>query len=67
MQFTGEVNWDEFDFIVMGLLCFCMGSLFVVASRKAPQRKVLIGFVFVAVFVYLWAEFAVGVFTDFGS
>jgi hypothetical protein len=67
MQFTIDVNWNEFDFMLMGGLCFFMGSLFVVASRKAPQRQIIIGFVFIVVFVYLWAELAVGIFTELGS
>jgi len=67
MQFTIEVNWNEFDFMLMGVLCFFMGSLFVVVSRNAPQRKIIIGFVLIVVFVYLWAEVAVGIFTDLGS
>ena len=39
MQFTGEVNWDIMDFIVMGVLLFSMGSLFIVISRRT-QRKI---------------------------
>ena len=68
MQFTTEVKWDETDFIVMGSLLFGVTSLFVLAVRKAPRKhRLLIGCIFVAAFLYLWAELAVGVFTDLGS
>mgnify|MGYP001824478827 CR=1 FL=1 len=68
MQFTSEVSWDETDFVVMGSLLFGMSSLFVWVARKVShRRRVLIGIVFLAAFVYIWAELAVGEFTHFGS
>lgn len=68
MQFTAEVDWDETDFIVMGSLLFGFASLFVlVARRAARKRRVLIGGIFIAAFLYIWAELAVGIFTNLGS
>ncbi len=68
MQFTNEVSWSLMDFVVMGALLFGMASLFVLAARKTSRRsRVLLGMVFLAVFVYIWAELAVGVFTNLGS
>jgi hypothetical protein len=68
MQFTIEVQWDETDFIVMGSLVFGTASLFVLAARKAPRtNRLLIGSIFLAAFLYLWAELAVGVFTNLGN
>jgi glucan phosphoethanolaminetransferase (alkaline phosphatase superfamily) len=68
MRFTGNVNWDAADFIVMGCLLFGTGSLFVLTARQAPRRhRVIIGSLFVIVFLYAWAELAVGVFTNLGS
>ena len=63
MQFTTEVNWDETDFVVMGSLLFGIASVFVLAARRVPRKhRVLLGGLFIAAFLYLWAELAVGVF-----
>ena len=68
MQFTNEVRWDETDFVVMGSLLFGMASLFVLVARKATRRhRVFIGMSFLVVLIYIWAELAVGVFTNLGS
>ena len=68
LQFTAQVSWDMADFIVMGALLFGMASLFVVAARTTARRhRKLIGVIFVAAFLYIWAELAVGIFTNFGS
>lgn len=68
MQFTNEVRWDGKDFVVMGLLLFGTASLFVVAARKtARKHRALVGVIFLAAFLYIWAELAVGVFTNLGS
>ena len=68
MQFTNEVRWDGRDFVVMGLLLFGTASLFVVAARKtARKRRALVGVIFLVAFLYIWAELAVGVFTNLGT
>ncbi|MBT8083900.1 MAG: hypothetical protein KJN72_01645 [Woeseia sp.] len=67
MQFTSEVNWDLQDFLIMGLLLLCAGSLFVVISRRSSLRgKILTGVVIAAIFLFVWAELAVGIFTHSG-
>ena len=68
MQFTAEVRWDATDFIVMGALLFGMGSLYALAAGKMLRKHLMFtGLLFVAAFLYIWAELAVGVFTDLGS
>lgn len=68
MQFTTEVKWDATDFMVMGSLLFGIASLFVLAARRAPRKhRLLIGGMFIAAFLYFWAELAIGLFTNLGS
>lgn len=67
MQFTSEVNRNIEDFLVMAFLLFGTGSLFVLVSRKWPCHRVVMGIMFAAVFLYIWAELAVGIFTNWGS
>ncbi len=68
MQFTSEVNWDASDFIVMGVLLLGAATIFVFIARKIPRRaRVITGLIITAAFLYIWAELAVGVFTNLGS
>ena len=68
MQISPEVNWNPADFAVMGLLLFGTASLFVVVARRLPRkRRAIIGVIFTIAFLYVWAELAVGVFTNLGS
>ena len=68
MQFTSEVNWNLSDFIVMGALLFGAGSIFVLVARVTPRKyRALIGVGFLLAVLYLWAELAVGIFTNWGS
>ena len=68
LRFTAEVNWTPSDFVVMGVLLFGMGSLFVLAARRVNKKyRVVLGFAFAAVLLYMWAELAVGIFTNLGS
>jgi hypothetical protein len=68
MWLTPEVRWDATDFIVMGSLLFGTASLFVLAARRVTrERRLLVGLLCLAVFLYIWAELAVGVFTSLGA
>lgn len=68
MQFTNEVNWSLGDFVIIGTLLFGSGSLFVYVARVTPRKyRLVIGALFVAIVLWIWAELAVGVFTNWGS
>lgn len=64
MQFSAEVNWDIFDFFVMGVLLLSVGLLIELVLRKVKTTKnriILCGVVGL-VFLLVWAELAVGIF-----
>jgi hypothetical protein len=64
MQFTGEVNWSSFDFVVAGVLLLGTGLLCELVLRlvkKTEHRIIIVGIILVALFL-IWAELAVGVF-----
>ena len=68
MQITDKVDWGSIDFIVMGSLLFGLFSLFEFSARKLPtKRRLIICGMFFVVFLFIWAELAVGVFTNLGS
>ena len=69
MQFTSDVDWSSSDFVIMGILLFGMGSMFVMASRflKTNTKRVVVGLAFLFALLYVWAELAVGIFTNWGS
>ena len=68
MQLTDAVNWSATDFAVMGALIFAAGSVFVLAARKVkPSRRLPVAVLVLALFLYVWAELGVGIFTNFGS
>ncbi len=67
MQFTNEVVWTLSDFITAGVLLFGIGSLFVLTARRTRKYRFAIGIMFLTVLLYVWAELAVGIFTNLGS
>ena len=67
MQFTSEVDWTLSDFIIMGILLFVTGLMIELALRKADRYRVGAAVIIVALFLWFWAELAVGVFTNWGN
>ena len=64
MQFTNEVDWKLFDFVIMGVLLLGTGLLCEFVMRKVRNKDYQIGLlavILVALFL-IWAELAVGVF-----
>ena len=64
MQFTDEVKWGVFDFLVMGILLLGTGLTCEFVMRKVKKfehRILLIAGILVVLFL-IWAELAVGIF-----
>ncbi|MBC5992400.1 hypothetical protein [Pontibacter cellulosilyticus] len=64
MQFTDEVNWKLFDFILMGILLLSTGFAAEFAVRRIKNRDyhlLIIALILLAFFL-VWAELAVGIF-----
>lgn len=56
------VDWNLLDFIVMGLLLFGAGTIFVLVARNTPRKfRKIVGFVVLAAFLIIWAHLAVGI------
>ncbi len=64
MQFTNEVDWSLYDFIIMGVLLYGTGLLCELVMRKVKsvRNRILICAALVFAFLLIWAELAVGVF-----
>lgn len=63
MQFSAEVNWSLFDFIIAAILLFGTGLSIEFVLRKVKQSKlrILISLIILFVLVLVWAELAVGI------
>lgn len=64
MQFTKEINWSPFDFLIAGILLFGTAALLEVAMRITKQRlmRIALAAVIIIVTILLWVEMAVGIF-----
>ena len=64
MQFTNQVNWTLFDFVVAGILLFGTGLMCELAIRKIynPKYRIAACLAILAVLLLIWAELAVGIF-----
>jgi hypothetical protein len=68
MLFTNEIQWRIGDFVIMGFMLFGFGSLFIFLARKASViNRVYVAALVLFGFIVVWAELAVGIFTDIGS
>lgn len=70
MQFTKEVNWSLFDFVVAGVLLSSAGIAFEIVMRKIKtiQLKTVLLAVLFFMLCFMWVELAVGIFnTPFGG
>jgi len=64
MQFTDEVKWTLFDFIVAGVLMLSTGLLCELVMRKINKTSPRIAAcaLLLVIFLLIWAELAVGIF-----
>ena len=64
MQFTDDVNWSIFDFVIMGflLLFFSLGIDITMKKVKNQNVKILYVVLTILIFLLIWAELAVGIF-----
>ncbi|MFT3911961.1 MAG: hypothetical protein QM737_21225 [Ferruginibacter sp.] len=64
MQFSNEINWSTFDFIVAGALLFGTGLLCEVVIRKVRnvRYRIAICAVVLVALMLIWVELAVGIF-----
>jgi hypothetical protein len=62
MQFTNEVDWSIFDFLIMGILIFSTGLSLVLVMKYAINMvyKVAMIMAFGTTFLLVWANLAVG-------
>lgn len=67
VPFLGKWPWSPSDFIVMGTMIFITGLMLNLTSKKMGKYKVTAIIVIILMFLWLWAELAVGVFTNWGS
>ncbi len=64
MNFSNEVNWSAFDFIVGGTLLIGTGLVleFILRKIKTLKYRIIFGLILFLVLFLIWAELAVGVF-----
>ena len=64
MQFSSEVHWSAFDFLVAGGLLLALGFSidFMARKVKSLNKRFIVIAAVVILFLLIWAELAVGVF-----
>jgi hypothetical protein len=69
IPFLMRFDWTPSDFIVMGVMLFVVGlGIEFVATRTMQRSHKIIGAaIIVFLFLWLWVELAVGLFTNWGS
>lgn len=64
MQFTDEVNWTLFDFLIAGGLLLGTGLVIELVLRTVTKRvhRITICAAMIILLLLIWAELAVGIF-----
>jgi hypothetical protein len=65
IPFVGRWPWTLSDFITAGVLMFGTGLTYLLLSTRIRERKnrIILGVALVFVFLLVWAELAVGIFS----
>ncbi len=70
MQFTKDVNWQVYDFVVMGVLLLGTGLAleFVLRKITSIRYRIMLAIFILFICFLVWVELAVGLFgTPFGG
>lgn len=64
MQFSDEVAWSSFDFLIAGILLLSTGLAIELVLRKiyTTKNRVIVCGIILAILLLIWAELAVGIF-----
>jgi len=64
MQFTSEVNWSLFDFVIMGALLSAasISAELILSNLKTVKSKLIACGTILFLTLAIWAELAVGIF-----
>lgn len=64
IQFSSEVNWSPFDFVVAGVLLLGTGMLceLVIRNVRRFNQRIAVFALLLVVLFLVWAELAVGIF-----
>ena len=64
MQFTDEVDWSPFDFVIAGVLLLGTGLMCELVMRKVKkiEHRIVICVALMAALFLVWVELAVGIF-----
>jgi hypothetical protein len=69
MQFTDEVNWNLFDFVIMGCVLFGIGLAYELLARRSKDTtyRVAFGIGLVTAFLLFWVNGAIGIIGNEGQ
>lgn len=69
MQFTDEVQWSPFDFLLMGTVLFGIGLAYLLIARKSEQTvyRAAFGIGLLGAFLLFWVNGAVGIIGNEGQ
>lgn len=62
MQFSSEVDWKLGDFLIVGLLLFGSGALYVsIARNTSKKRRIYVAIAIATMALLAWVHIAVGI------